>query len=438
MASSSNRRRLNRSSESSARLASPTFEYDLATNLQLFNFLDSVAQVDASASSSSVPGSAVSFSEDADHELNRMLSLHREVSTTSSAAEYHAAAQIRGDESFTKIGAGACGAVFAQDGRSLVVKLAKAEDQVLWNDYIMHASIAKHFSTYDIDEVKIPACYYFVPKHDPQYFDQRPGLLEAAEQVCNLPTSALVTERILALPQATRTLLIEKYCAPRNKQKAMADPANKDCLVRTYLGSSQGKSRRMFFSLRNFKMHLNQMVEIQLDVKEMARRMAIAMAIMHWAAKTDARDVEFVLGSSTKKFTLVLDPDELRRLEPLTYTGPSSRRDEDFFRRTTELWVLDFNQVRPITLDETGVAQAVEAARINDPYLPKPLQESLIEKQLWNAFVVSYLEASDTILQDGEYGQDALGLPRKFLLGLIESQRKKQQVAVAATGFQDH
>ncbi len=173
---------------------------------------------------------------------------------------------------------------------------------------------------------KTPSCYFFVPKVDPKYFEKHPVLVEAAQDVCHLPTSALVTERILPFPHAIRTRLIDKYCLPKNQAKAHSDPANKDCLVRVYLGSSRGKSGQMFFSLRNFKMHLNQMVDLQLDVEELARRMAIAMAIMHWAARTDARDVEFVLGSSTAKLPLAMEVEDLKKLEPLTYTGPLSRR----------------------------------------------------------------------------------------------------------------
>ena len=79
-----------------------------------------------------------------------------------------------------------------------------------------------------------------------------------------------------------------------------------------------------------------------------------------------------------------------RSVKPLSYTGPSSRQTEDLFRRVTEtkLWVLDFDQVRPITMDKAGVAQAVEAARLNDPYLPKPMQATVDEKETWNAFVL--------------------------------------------------
>lgn len=78
-------------------------------------------------------------------------------------------------------------------------------------------------------------------------------------------------------------------------------------MVRIYLGSMAGKTGAgttgmgMFFSLRNLKLHLNQLIELGIGIEDLARRMGVALAVMHWGAKTDARDVEFVLGSSSKK-----------------------------------------------------------------------------------------------------------------------------------------
>ncbi|EQL01269.1 hypothetical protein G6O67_000815 [Ophiocordyceps sinensis] len=297
----------------------------------------------------------------------------------------------------------------------------------LWNDFESHLAIRTKFEAYGTDEIKIPECHSFVPSDHPSFFKNHPGLVEAAQSECDVPTCALITERIWPLPEATRTLLIERYCATRIKEKALADQANKDCLVRPYLGSSRGKSDGRFFSLRNFKIHLNQMVDIQLDVVAMARRMAVAMAIMHWAAKTDARDVEFVLGSSTLKKQPTAETWELAKQQPHQYIGPPSARLEDVFHRTTELWILDFNQVRPITMDAAGVAQAVQAATINDPYLPKPLQKSAAEIEVWNAFVKSYLITSRRILED-HHGENDMALPGMFLQGLIDVQREKQAV----------
>ena len=349
-----------------------------------------------------------------------------------STAQPHATAQARDDKSYQRIGAGACGVVFAQDGTSSVTKLAKSDHKTLWNDFMMHSTIAYHFDAYRFGEVRIPACYFHVPKDDAEFFAKHPSLVKAAEPVCNLPTTALVTERILPLPAPIQELLISLYCAPRIKAKAFADPANKDCLVRVYLGSSQGKSGGMFFSLRNFKMHLNQMAAVGLDVEGLACRMAKALALMHWAAMTDARDVEFVLGSSSKKKVASLE--ELRMLKPGSYTGPPSRKvdDKDFFHRTTELWVLDFNQVRNITLDKAGVDLAVEAVKINDPYLPKPLQKGLLEKRLWNAFVTTYLCTSEDIIKQEEHGTETLELPSMFISSLIEMEKKRRQEAAEA------
>ena len=228
-------------------------------------------------------------------------------------------------------------------------------------------------------------------------------------------------ERILPLPEPLRLRLIEKYCAPRIKSKAISDPANKDCLVRVYLGSTRGRAGQ-FFSLRNLKLHLNQLVEINLDVEAIARRMASALAVMHWAAKTDARDVEFVLGSATT--SLAKTPEQILQLKPNSSTGPESRRDEDFFHRTTELWVLDFNQVRKISMDEAGVGLALEAIKLNDPYFPKPLQSSTMEKRLWNSFTTSYIETSDSIL--GKVSP-YVGLPRLFIRGLINLEDERQE-----------
>lgn len=153
---------------------------------------------------------------------------------------------------------------------------------------------------------------------------------------------------------------------------------------------------------------------------------------MHWGAKTDARDVEFVLGSSsTKKATLEDNLDNIEDDAKARYVGPSTYHGlEDFFCRETEMWVLDFNQVRNITLDDAGVALAVEAVKLNDPYFPKPLKESEVEKHAWKSFTARYLENSTTILEealknDKELGSEILALPRKFLLGLIELEKER-------------
>lgn len=425
------RRRLFTPSESIAYPTVPMLEQDVETNLRLLDILDALTTQDAPTTQeapTTVPIDSEPNMQRVNQELHRMLSLQNQVSTTSSAAERHAEARATESSTFRKIGAGACGAIFAQDGKPLVYKLDKSGDDesMLWNDFLMHLRICKCFDRFIIDEVKVPQCLGFVPKSKTTYFDKHPGLGEAAIPVCNFPTHALVAERIHPLPKSVRDCLIEKFCLPKNQNNARADVANRDCLVRVYLGSTKGKIGAMFFSLRNFKLHLNHMLEVKLDVEAMSRRMGIALAVMHWAAKTDARDVEFVLGSSTKK-TQIVPHDEPETLAPFSYFGPSSEISEDFYCRTTELFLLDFNQVRTITLDDEGVAMAVDAWRVNDPYYPKPLRESSAERSIWKEFVNSYIVSSQSILEsEAEVAMgEVMKLPRKFILGIIDAEKQK-------------
>lgn len=398
---------------SSASGVSENMEQDLLASVQLLNILEDVPVGDSSGNA--VPGNNM--------DLRRMLSLHSVHSTRSSNTEVQQSAQHHaGKKSFRKIGAGACGVVFAPDGEPLVFKFARTSDGMLWNEHQMHASICEAFAKFPDMVVRIPDYHFYIPKDDDEYLLAYPELREAVEPTCNLPTSYFVSERILPLPEPIRAELITKFCTPRLQQGARDDVANKDCLVRVYLGSQQGRVNPRFFSLRNFKLYLNQMAELNMDIELLAHRMARALSVMHWEAQTDARDVEFVLGSSAKAVGQRLSATTLRNITTETRTGPANYHD--FFIRTTEFWVLDFNQVRSINLDVEGVRQALDAVTVNDPYFPRPLQESTEAKLVWNAFALEYYKFSTLILQDKQISHN-LDLPGLFLKGLIDIEHKR-------------
>lgn len=362
--------------------------------------------------------------------LRRGLSIHSPISTFSDAER----ADTPG--AFRKIGAGACGVVYAADAAretqfTQMFKIAKSPDyhDQLWNDYKIHAELEEAFKIHNIgthpkSKIHIPACDYFVPEGH-FWFDNHKELVAAAEKEVHFPTCLLAAERILPLPKRTRELLIDKYCL-RGKDTARADPANKDCLVRIYLGSLKTR-RSFFFSLRNFKLHLEEMVELDLDVQSYARSMGHGMAIIHWAAKHDGRDIEFVLGTSPTRTRRApeMDIEQIKKLPGPTYTGPASTKKADYLVRTTEMFVIDFNQVSSITMDQAGVDKAVDAAMINDPYLPKPSQDSLVEKQVWDTFAKAYRDKSEKIL-----GAES-ELPELFLEGLREAEAKKLEKKMA-------
>ncbi|KAF7542594.1 hypothetical protein G7Z17_g11443 [Cylindrodendrum hubeiense] len=419
------RRRENASEESYNPPRSETYDLDLAVNMQLLKILEPVT-------SDTLEDASDVISSGADAALKRALSVDAVVSTSSSFAHRNTAAQHEKPGDFRKIGAGACGVIYAPYGHSVAIKLSRANNtEELRNDYFMHMRIIDTFQTCGITRIKIPKCYGFVSKDDQKFWDNNPGLSEASKQVCHLPTYALLTERILPLPEPTRTLLIDKFCADRLKSRAFKDASNNDCVVRVYLGSLKGKSGGMFFSLRNLKLHLNQMIELKIDLTSMASDMATALAAMHWVAKTDARDIEFILASSTENLPQITTS-EVTTLPLNTSIHPQKFNLEDFHHRKTTLWLLDFNQVRQITMDETGIAMAIEAFNINDPYYPKPLQQHPIAQELWNTFARRYLRMSLDILR-GET-DDIQKLPGLFLNGVVEFQQKKLECVARAEG----
>lgn len=101
------------------------------------------------------------------------VSLYDDISMYSSTPEPQSTTAYR------KIGAGTCGAVFAQGGNSkgLAFKLAKVSDSPeLWNDYVRHTTISKQFRRFQFEEVSVPARYFFVTKDTKSYFDNNPDL----------------------------------------------------------------------------------------------------------------------------------------------------------------------------------------------------------------------------------------------------------------------
>jgi hypothetical protein len=180
------------------------------------------------------------------------------------------------------------------------------------------------------------------------------------------------------------------------EEKVIRDRNHTTGILRVYLGSSQGKIGGKLFSIRDFKLYLNHITDLGLDTEALACRIGSILAILYWGAKTDVRDVEFVLGSSTKTITAKSIP--TKDLKPCTYTGPPTDEIEDFFYRVTELFVLHFNQVRRITIDDDGVVIAVEVWRLNDPYYPKPFRQTAAERHPWKAFVISYLAVSQEVI----------------------------------------
>ncbi|KAH8750479.1 hypothetical protein BGZ57DRAFT_775359 [Hyaloscypha finlandica] len=335
-------------------------------------------------------------------DLKRTYSIDTVVSTTSEFAHAQMVAQARTSEDpdFRVIGEGSCGIVFAQEGRSIVFKVAKHDPAQLHNDHRMHLRVSAAFDAHPVPGITIPQVRQFVEETETEFFPTKSKLvLRARSARCTIPTTVIVSDHILPLPERIRETLIEKYCDERVKDEARSNPHNKDCLARVYLGKPDtttsnehrdpANSRPRFFTLRNFPMYYARLLDMRFDCDKIAQCMGRALAVLHWEAGVDGRDVEFVLGSSSVK-----DPE---------YHFATAENQEDFYHRSIQLWMLDFNLVQEISRDSAGVDQAVHAWRTNDPYFPRPKKTSSPQWPSSPHFLVfmrSYLRASSEILRN--------------------------------------
>ncbi|MCJ1245683.1 hypothetical protein MMC30_002887 [Trapelia coarctata] len=321
---------------------------------------------------------------------------------------------------FHSIGRGYCAEIFSNPGTRQIYKRAHPpHDLQLWNDYIHHTAIYHtiHLHCPPPIDLLIPHPHTYIShSHFKWWTAHRPHWpLPSLRE----PTDLLQMELIPPLPSPVREALITQYCPPAQTAQARADPKNEHCLIRVYLGRRRSFTPRGEFSLRNFEADLTILEELQLDKTSHARAMATAFAIMHWNAKTDAADVEFVLGSPPSE--LHLSAAEIAALPPRTDIGTYLASKQ----KAAHLWLLDFNRCDTITLDAAGLAKAVRAFWDNDPYYPRPVPEENGDEGLWRGFEEAYLAQSARSADEHVKG---LGLPKMFIERVVEEARRRGEV----------
>ncbi|KAK8097690.1 uncharacterized protein PG998_013176 [Apiospora kogelbergensis] len=325
------------------------------------------------------------------------------------------------------IGAGACGSVWSidYDGADEVLAFKRedgAKNRSLLNDYQVHHSIIRalpHCPTGIRTAFQIPQCHGFArPEEIPPLLLQR--FPPDQQQPCNILTS----QRIPPLGKNVRDMLCDKYCPPRFLDQIKADPRSVDCMIRPYLGrrrdpGSSGSRRSMFqsFSLRNHIVSVDQMDELGIDFEtkeEYAVAMAKVLAFMHWCARIDADDIEFVLAPPPP-------PPSSNHTHQHQNPSPTVFDSKSLGRHY--LWILDFDRCKPLTMNEEGIALAKKAFYRNDLYYPRPGRAHPEDQQLWATFKHSFLDASANIIKSGPASETEtipVHLPAR-LLEAIES-----------------
>lgn len=367
--------------------------------------------------------------------LRRMLSHNPIESKNPSFTTKEQKEPARPSEPYRVIGRGACGTIFDQTGFGSVFKHAtNPSPDELWNDCTVHVAVAEALGSLDL-QIQVPVCHYFVLATDSEWWDSH---LEKFPARFQIPSHVLCTERIQPLPSVVRNALIDLYCPTEKRSSAKDDDANKDCLVRLYLGKrrTSGAPSR-FFTLRNMILHLDQMEFLELDVHYYAQLMADTLAVIHWKARFDGRDIEFVLGSAPATVRHRLDRHDFTDRKGLAHsTWKKGMNITSFTNPMVRLWVLDFNQCRRLSMDDAGIELAVEAFFLNDPYYPRPATGMYRDEELWRVFRDHYLQRSYDVIDKGGEGDEEieLSMPERFIERVVERQQERMMGRVENRG----
>ncbi|MCJ1370563.1 hypothetical protein MMC20_001776 [Loxospora ochrophaea] len=355
--------------------------------------------------------------------LRKMLSAEFVVSAPSASVETLRDSESGTLLSFRTIGKGSCGIVFEQPGTTLVIKRALQDSEALWNDFKTHARVMRCFDQFHqhTTDVHIPRVYRFQNSQEKDWWQT--NAQHFTHEAYRAPGNLLFSERIPPLPEVVQKALIDEYCPPIGRAEARALRANKDCLVRLYLGSRRDRSwTPRFFSLRNYCLHVDQMEDLGLDVQAFASAIAEALAVMHWGARTDADDVEFVLGGTPTAVNDRLPTDDELDAMPANASTVQEGGVVNSKRRSVHVWLLDFDKCNRISMDGHGVEMAVRAFFKNDPYFPRPCSEHFNDQDLWRTFAERYISVGKIISE----GQAAV-LPEIFILMVEEEMKRRMQ-----------
>lgn len=207
------------------------------------------------------------------------------------------------------------------------------------------------------------------------------------------PGPVMVMEHIPPLPKEIRTSLINVFFPPEKRQEALADPDNKDCMIRPYLAGRlsdqtprvQSMSRD---TLRNFPLFSDELRAVGINTVQIAMDIAAALATAHWHAHIDMKDVEFVIASRPGRHGF-------------------EENEVSFKGRAVQLWMFDWDKVDQFTwrVSEDDRVMRESAARLvnntlaNGQYYPSPIARCQDDFRSWNAFQRTYIDVSRKIIR---------------------------------------
>lgn len=205
--------------------------------------------------------------------------------------------------------------------------------------------------------IHIPDCHWYTNASDTPWWATSLPHFPPQTRAYN----AMCSDLIPPLPQARRIGLVDNYCPERLRDEIKKSGTNSDCIARLYLGRRREGRQSRFFSLRNYPLWLDQAEQLGLPVEKYTKIMAQTLAMMHFEAKIDANDVEFVLGSPPLDREAKLVPSRkiavlpcntgtrgTRTIQLSEHSRPSHAQDNG--APDLALWLLDFDCCGAITM----------------------------------------------------------------------------------------
>lgn len=321
------------------------------------------------------------------------------------------------DSKFRDIGRGSCGSVFEvpEDARAVAIKKG-AKTQSIWNDYNLtniaynshlgwSALLRQHFPDRRVPRVP-RARNYNGPESE-----FWAASLERFPPGDQTKGAAFHLDRIFPVPDSAREDLVRQFFRNGAQEAALSNPDSGDCLIRVYLGQLNPQPPMdSSDSLRNFPLYLDQARALALDINAYAEEMALGLAILHWDAKIDSADTEFVIGCSNNSPFGDVHPDHESTQPPISNMSDSTTYEE------TQLWMFDYDKCNKIDLNATGAeASAVKKILVavtgNDPYFPHPT----LDRDLWQLFRAAYLKASALVIKTNRLGKQVAQMPNTLM-----------------------
>ncbi|KAI8226947.1 hypothetical protein K4K55_008233 [Colletotrichum sp. SAR 10_96] len=254
--------------------------------------------------------------------------------------------RAKNTDPYEVIGFGQCGWVYHRKGRNHVIKLARQDYQTaLETDHTAHLKVRAAFDSHK-PPVYVPEPIRLAPPTSRWWNRHSSILLEAPHDISQKTMCALLSQRIPPLPKSHRDTLIDNFCPAHKRRDVAADPKNETALARVYLGRRRvpGAPLPPNFSLRNYNLTLDQLLQLDAPVAEYARQMGEALCVMHWGAWVDGYGIEFVLGGQPKPQKMASSATTGKQTPAsMDINSAPSPAQPAYDANVAQLWVLDFD-----------------------------------------------------------------------------------------------